>query len=210
MATETALAVLSFSDIKSMSEVLGKNKMFGKSAEDLLPLMLIAQAEGIHPALAAQEYDIIQGRPALNAKSVQARFQRVGGIVRWDVRTDNEATVTVAHPQGGELKITWTLERAKRAGLAGKEMYTKFPQQMLASRAISEAVRACLPSCLSGMYSRAEIEDSDIGFETAPSAPRNVTPEKPQKGTSAADLSATLETKPEPEPVAVPGETGLF
>lgn len=152
-------ALVPFADIRSMAEVMGKTGMFGKTPEQLLPLMLIAQAEHKHPAIAAQEYDIIQGRPAINSKSALARFQAAGGRIQWGDRTDAVCTATFAHPQGGELTITWTMDRAQKAGLTNKDNWKKYPTQMLSARVIAEGVRAVFPACLSGMYTAEEVQD---------------------------------------------------
>ena len=72
------------SDIEHMAQVMAKSRMFGfKSVEEAMSLMLMAQAEGKHPAKAAQEYHVIQGRPALKADAMLARFQAAGGVMDW-------------------------------------------------------------------------------------------------------------------------------
>ena len=56
----------SVSDIERMAIGIAESGLFGaKTPEHAFALMLVAQAEGRHPATIAQEYDIIQGRPAL-------------------------------------------------------------------------------------------------------------------------------------------------
>jgi len=160
--------IVSNNDIKEMAKAMGP--LFNKKPDDMFALMLIAQAEGKHPAIAAQEYDIIQGRPAINSRSAQARFQLSGGKIEWKTRTDAEVSAAFNHPAGGSLTITWTIERAKKAGLTSKDNWQKYPAQMLSARVISEGVRAIFPSCLSGMYLPEEIED------LPEHEPRNVTP----------------------------------
>lgn len=152
--------IVPMDDLNRMAAALGRNKMFGKSPDELLPLMLIAQAEGKHPAIACQEYDIIQGRPALNSRSALARFQVAGGKIQWKERTDTKASATFSHPNGGTVEITWTMDRAKQAGLTGKDNWRKFPAQMLAARVAAEGVRACYPAALSGFYIAEEVEDT--------------------------------------------------
>lgn len=185
--------IISNQDIKEMAKAMGP--LFNKTPENMFALMLIAQAEGKHPAIAAQEYDIIQGRPAINSRSAQARFQLSGGKIEWVVRSDTEVTAVFSHPQGGSLTITWDMKRAAQAGLAGKEMWKKYPAQMMSARVIAEGVRAVFPACLSGMYLPEEIQD----FDTKPSEPRNVTPVQPNpdkpliKGVQDADQGPTAE-----------------
>jgi hypothetical protein len=154
--------LIPFDQINRMAQALGRGKMFGKTAEDLLPLMLIAQAEGKHPAIATQEYDIIQGRPAINSRASLSRFQAAGGSIQWLDRSDAKVSAKFSHPKGGELTIEWTMKRAEQAGLTGKDNWKKYPTQMLSARVIAEGVRAVYPACLSGMYTTEEVQDFDL------------------------------------------------
>lgn len=164
--------LIPFTELQKMATVLGQTKMFGKTPAELLPLMLIAQAEGKHPAIAAQEYDIIQGRPAINSRAALSRFQIAGGKIEWKERTDKIATAVFSHPQGGALSVTWTMERAALAGLTAKDNWKKYPAQMLSARVVAEGVRAVFPGCLSGLYTVEEVQDFD-----PPRTERNVTPD---------------------------------
>lgn len=168
-------AIVPYDDIVKMAQALGKGKLFGKTAEELLPLMLIAQAEGKHPAIAAQEYDIIQGKPAINSRSTLARFQAAGGKIGWLERTDEKASAEFTHPSCTRpLTITWDMARAKQAGLTGKNNWKTYPAQMLSARVIAEGVRACFPACLSGLYTAEEVQDMSLPAQTE-SEPRNIT-----------------------------------
>jgi hypothetical protein len=172
--------LIPFEQVERMAMALGQRGMFGKKPEELLPLMLIAQAEGRHPAAVAMEFDIIQGRPAINSKSALARFQASGGRIQWNKRTDTEASATFEHPAGGSVEITWTMKRAEQANLTGKPTWKQYPAQMLAARVIAEGVRAVYPACLSGFYTNEEVTD----MPPLP-AMRNVTPVE-QEGTATA------------------------
>lgn len=147
------------SDIEKMADIFGRNKLFGKTKEEMLQLMILAHAEGKHPAIAVQEYDMIQGRPAINSKAALSRFQASGGKIQWKERTDERATANFSHPSGGTLDITWDIKRAQQAGLTGKDNWKKYPAQMLSARVIAEGVRAIYPACLSGMYTVEEVKD---------------------------------------------------
>lgn len=160
-------------DVQVMAEAIAKCGFFGvKTKDQALGLMLVAQAEGRHPATIAQEYDIIQGRPALKSAAALARFQHAGGRIEW-IRSD--ATVASArfrHDLGGELVITWDMDRAKVAGLLGKDNWRKFPDQMLRARVVAEGVRAVFPACLNGMYLAEEVQNFDPPTDSrTPSAP---------------------------------------
>lgn len=178
MGTEVAL--YSVNDMKQMASAMAGTGLFGfKKPDEAFALMLIAQAEGKHPATVAQEYDIIQNRPALKSMAALARFQHAGGSIRWHSRTDVEATATFSHPQGGDVRISWNMGRAAKAGLTGKDNWRKFPAQMLSARVVSEGVRACFPACLNGMYVSEEVQDFEPRKQTAPLDPRNEIPPAP-------------------------------
>lgn len=154
------LAVIPVSDVERMAVAVAKSGLFGVSTPDqALALMLVAQSEGRHPASCAKEYHIIKGRPALKADAMLARFQQAGGKVEWAERTNDKVSATFTHEQGGSLNVTWTLEDAKRAGLANGDNWKKYPRQMLSARVISEGVRAVYPSIVSGLYTPEEVQD---------------------------------------------------
>lgn len=143
-----------------MAVAIAKSKMFGmKTADEAFALMLIAQAEGMHPAIAARDYHVIQGRPTLKADAMLARFQNAGGKVQWDVYTDAEVTGTFSHPSGGSLKLTWTFAQAKSIGLTGKDNWKNYPRAMLRARCISEGIRTVYPGCVVGTYTAEELEE---------------------------------------------------
>jgi len=156
-----------FVDMQRMAVTVAKSGLFGiRTADQALALMLVSQAEGRHPALAARDYDIIQGRPAKKAEAMMRDFLQSGGTVVWHELTDTCAKAKFSHPQGGSVTIEWDTARARRAGLEGKENYKKFPRAMLRSRVVSEGVRTVYPAATSGMYVPEEVRD--IASDAAP------------------------------------------
>jgi RecT family len=155
--------IVSFTDMQHMAEAIAKSGLFGmKDTNSVLALMAVAQAEGLHPATAARDFHIIQGRPALKADAMLARFQNAGGKVEWKDYTDERVTGLFTHPNGGELAVTWTIEQAQRIGLVKPGSgWQKFPRAMLRSRCISEGIRSVFPGSVTGFYSPEEVADFD-------------------------------------------------
>lgn len=150
------------SDIERIAQAIAASGLFGlKEPKHAFALMLVAQAEGRHPASVAQEYDIIQGRPALKSQAVLGRFQLAGGSVKWIESTDERCVAEFTHPQGGTLSVEWDMARARQAGVAGKDTWKKYPRAMLRARVAAEGVRAVFPACLGGIYSAEEVQDFD-------------------------------------------------
>ena len=153
--------IVSFTDMSQMAEAIAKSGLFGmKDTNSVLALMAVAQAEGMHPATAARDFHIIQGRPALKADAMLARFQNAGGKVEWKDYTDEKVTGVFSHPNGGELAVTWTIEQASKIGLVKPGSgWQKFPRAMLRSRCISEGIRSVFPGSVQGFYSVEEVSD---------------------------------------------------
>lgn len=163
---------MTVSDLERIAAAFAQSRMFGVSDPSAaLSLCLLAQAEGQHPAIAFRDYSIIQGKPAKKAEAMQRDFLQSGGKIEWIELTDDCAKAKFSHPAGGSTVIDWTMERAKAAGLGGKDMWRKYPRQMLRSRVISEGVRTVCPMATSGMYVPEEVADFENGNGSLPHDP---------------------------------------
>lgn len=197
--TENLPAIIPVKDVQVMAMAIAKSGLFGlKTSDQALALMLIAQAEGLHPAIAARDYHIIQGRPALKADAMLSRYLESGGKVQWHDYTDSKVSATFSHPAGGTIKIDWDMPRAKRAGLGEKDIWKKYPRQMLRARVLSEGIRATNPGCNQGFYTPEEVQD----FE-----PINVTPIAEQ---TDPEPQPPPEEKPEPQAPPPPSDEKAF
>ena len=166
---QDAAALIPYGDLERMAVAIAKSNLFGmKTPEQALVLMLLAQAEGMHPVTAARDYHIIEGRPSLKADSMLARHLGSGGSVKWHTLSETEVSATFSHPKGGDAKIVWTIDMAKRAGLAQKANWQKYPRSMLRSRVISEGVRTVNPGAISRIYTPEEIQDGDFADDETP------------------------------------------
>lgn len=175
--------IVPFNEMNSMASAVTKSGMFGlKNENQALTLMLIAQAEGIHPIQAVQMYSIINGMPSLKSTEVQARFQKAGGKINWKETSTTSAKVELSI-DGQKYISEFSMEDAKRMQLASKDNWVKMPKQMLMARCITMGVRALYPQCLNNMYSSDEIQDftdttvlarcdDDTFIEPEPSEPK--------------------------------------
>jgi len=195
--------IIPFDEKVKLAEAFAKSKLFGMTdANQVLALMAVCEAEGIHPAKAVQEYHVIQGRPALKADAMLARFQNAGGKVEWKEYTDEQVTGVFSHPNGGNLAVTWTIGQATKIGLVKPGSgWQKFPRAMLRSRCISEGIRSVFPGSVTGFYSPDEVEN----FETQTAKP-TVLKDMGSVIPSVVDLSAIPDDIPDMAlPMYVPG-----
>lgn len=187
-------SVIPYADMEKMAAVIAQSGLFGvKNQVQALALMLIAQSEGLHPATAARDYHVIQGRPALKADAMLAKFQSAGGKVEWLVYTDAKCEATFSHQQGGKVTVAWTLEMARSAGLAGKDVWKQYPRAMLRARVISEGIRTVYPAVLCGLYTPEEVRDmaevSGTAETSGPNMPQQPAPPAIEQEPAAYDFA---------------------
>lgn len=151
----------SFSEVQQMAAAIVQGGLFPhlKTPQAAVSLMLLCQAEGLHPMQAIQRYHIVQGRPVMRADAMQAAFQKAGGKVEWIERTNTRAAAIFTHPAGGSTEVEWTIDQATKAGLTSKEVWRQYPRQMLSARVIGEGVRAIYPGVCMGLYTPEEAEN---------------------------------------------------
>lgn len=192
MVIQHQQSVIPYGDMEKMATVIAQSGLFGvKNPTQALALMLLSQAEGLHPVMAARDYHIIQGRPTLKADTMLARFQAAGGSVEWHDYTDKVVSATFSHPRGGKVKVEWTIEQARAAKLTGKDVWQQFPRAMLRARVISEGIRTVFPGVLAGMYTPEEVRDMvEVKGEAETSGPNPIEPPPP---VASQDFDAEIE-----------------
>jgi len=167
---------VSVPDMERMARAIVESGLFGvRTVPQALTLMWLAQAEGRHPVLAARDYHIIEGKPSKTAEAMMRDFLSARGTVEWHELSDAVADATFSHPHGGEVRIHWDMERARKAGLLGRkgDMWGKYPRQMLRSRVVSEGIRTVGPMATSGLYVPEEVGDYE---PRRPRGMKDVTP----------------------------------
>lgn len=153
-------ALVPISEIEKMASHVSKSGCMGfKKPEDAITVMLMAYAEGYNPMIGIRDYHLIQGKPALKADAMLARFQQSGGKVKWITLSDEKVAAEFTHPSGGSATIDWDIARAKKAQLGSNGMWQKYPRQMLRARVISEGIRTVFPGVIVGAYTPEEVQD---------------------------------------------------
>ena len=189
-------ALVPFEQQLQLADAFCRSGLFGvRTRDQAIALMAICEAEGLHPAKAVQEYHIIQGRPALKADAMLARFQAAGGKVKWTSMTDQRVAGEFSHPQGGSVEIDWTIDMAKRAGLTKNPTWNQYPRAMLRARCISEGIRTVYPGVTVGTYTPEEVQDMDLP-RAAPQPPqaRQNAPESPAAPVEMAEVVVDVES----------------
>lgn len=157
-------ALVPFNEVREMAKAAASSGLFPgiRTPEQAFTLMLLCQAEGLHPIMAMRRYHILDGKPSLRADAMLADFQKAGGRVKWLTRTHEVVTATFSSPHLEEpVTITWTIQDAQKANLAGKTNYRNYARHMLTARVISEGVGLAMAAVKGGLYTPEEVSDFD-------------------------------------------------
>lgn len=150
------------SAVEKMGAWLAKSGMLGiKTPEQGVVVAMTCMQERITPLEFRRRYHIIQGAPSMRADYMQSEFQRAGGRLTWDRTDDEVCELTLTHPEHAPQGFRVRVELAtlqKRGVCTNREQYAKYPRQMLRARAVSEGIRAIMPSINAGEYTPEEME----------------------------------------------------
>jgi hypothetical protein len=160
-----SLAPQSLDEAMRFAEILSKSSIVPKdyqgSAGNILVAVQWGAELGLPPLQAMQNIAVINGRPAIWGDAVIAIVRASGQLesITEDIGQD-AATCTVKRRGEPEVSRTFSIEDAKRAGLAGKQgPWQQYPKRMLQMRARAWALRDVFPDVLRGVHVAEEAQD---------------------------------------------------
>lgn len=208
-------------DVMQLGQVLAGSGYFkdARDASQAIVKVLYGQELGIGPVSAMMGIHIIEGKPAPSGNLIAARI-RASGRYDYRVREHSDTACRIEFfelAQNGQREslgtIEWTTETARRAELAGKTMWKKYPRNMLFNRAISEGARVYCPEIFGGapVYTPEELgaevdEDGNPVQEAVVVASRPVGEEQPARTEYHDRLLATIKSRAAELPDGFAGE----
>lgn len=190
-----------------LATAFAKAGMFAvQSPEQALTILMAGMELGLRPTQSMRAFSVIKGKPVLDASAMVAVCVAKRDICEYF--TVIETTVTYATYETKRVgshdpvRMSFTIDQAKNAGLLGKDNWRNFPDDMLRARASSKLARAVYPDLLLGIYTKDEIE----GIPDATNAPAaHVDPNTPEsahidadyrdEGTYSSDTRANVEAQ---------------
>ncbi len=170
----------------------------GKKGDVLIIIMTGAEL-GLPPMQSIRSVSVIKGKPSLSADLMVALCKRRPDVCESLVlveASEKVATYRAKHVGEPETVMSFTMADAQAAGLAGQDMYKKYPKQMLRARCASLICRAIFPELMMGVY------DADSGELTDGVVPPTAPPAPPPPPAPVA----RLERATEDAATEVPGE----
>lgn len=180
--------------------------------------ILYGDEVGLGPMQSLAKIAVINGRPTLAAEAQRALILAAGHSI-WIEETNTTRCIVAGRRRDADevSRITWTMDDAKRAGLAQKGPWRAYPRQMLLARASAELARAVFPDAIGGLAATEELDDDpnvaalgngDEAVAGAPSRPAtrrrraSVTASPDPDPPAGRDEATVAEVEP-PEPVSM-------
>jgi hypothetical protein len=158
-------------ELATLAESAVSSKLFGvASREAALMIMLTGRSLGIDPVAAMRGTHIVSGKSVLSSDMMVGIVRKSGVCESWVViESTHEKCVIETRRKGDDVPVrhTWTIEMAKRAGLAGKGTWAAYPHSMLRARCSAELARMVYPDFLFGVYAEGEIPEEPRRAERA-------------------------------------------
>lgn len=135
--------------------------------------ILTGQELGLEPMASLRSIDIIQGVPAMRANTMRGLVQAAGHEVWVDDDSNETRAIVYGRRKGSDIvqRSTWTMDRARNLGLAGRDNYRKQPGAMLIARGTAEVCRLVAADVLLGMpYAVEELDEGEPETKARPKA----------------------------------------
>lgn len=144
-----------------LCQMLLKTPHYAKmGAEGVFAIIETSKSLGIDPrqALGGGLY-YVKGKVEMSARQMNSLIRSKKHSITRDRKSDD--TVCILHGKRVDNGDTWTesfsLEEAKRAGLANNPVWKNFPRDMLFARALSRLARQLFPDIIGNVYVEGEI-----------------------------------------------------
>jgi len=192
---------------KQLADVLCATDMvpaaFKNKPDNGAAAILYGAEIGLNPIQSLQQIFVVQGKPAIYARTMVALVERNGCIVQTVASDDNSVTVHGRDTRTGKEEVsTWDYERAKKAGYTQNKKYDTDPQAMLYAKAATEVCRKLAPGVLLGISMSREEAELDFGqprhVANEAGAPRGVDALRSKLGI-AAEPAAESEAEADPK-----------
>lgn len=179
----------------------------------IVAAVLYGDELGLGPMRSLMWISMIDGKAFMAAEGHRAMILANGHEI-WAAE-QSTTRVTMAGRRAGEdrvTEVTWTLDDAKRSGLAGRPNWRAYPRQMLTARATAELARLLFADVLGGLgFAEEYLEDA--GAEATPSGagaagalPSPEAPAKTRRRRRPSDPPPAPAAASPPEPESSPTE----
>ncbi len=150
------IAPREYSQLKDQARAVVKSGLAPKSvntpAEKVLVIAMKGRELGVPMMQALSQIHIVEGKPTISAELMVALVQRAGHKLRVLETSSEKCVVEGARRDDPEYpqRLEWSMDDARKAGVAGKNTWKNYPAAMLRARAISALCRFAFADVLMG------------------------------------------------------------
>ncbi len=175
--------------------------------------ILYGREIGAGPMTSLANIAVIEGKPSVSAEHLRAMVLAAGHEIVYTELSGAGVTVKGRRVGSSEwTSVSWNLDMARAAGIAGKQVWQRYPRAMLAARATAELCRLIFPDVTHGLMVIEEAEDlrdggaEESGGASGASPAKSATRTVRRQGASGRRTKAAGEAEADPSPAAP--ETG--
>lgn len=156
-----ALAPKSIDEAFRLATMAARANLYGvKTAEEAFIRMATGMEVGLSPWQSLRSVYVIENRPSMSADLIVALCLRATDVCeyfRCVESTDKIATYVTKRVGQPEVRMSWTIEQAEKAGLLTKSNWKNYSSSMLRARCSSALARTVYPDLILGLYTPDEI-----------------------------------------------------
>jgi hypothetical protein len=156
-------------DVMQLGDVFFKSGLFSdaKQAAQCVVKILAGQELGFAPIASMMGINIIQGKVALGANLIASKIQSSGKYnFKFIEHTEKKCRLEFFRGNESLGFSEFTMQEATNAGLSLKDIWKKYPKNMLFSRAVSNGARWFTAELFSGAIYTPEEMGADVDGET--------------------------------------------
>lgn len=161
-----ALVPSSIGETQDLARIYAKSSLLppdlrGKEA-DVFVTIMAGMELGLAPMAALRSIHVVKGKPILSADGMVAVVQASGLCEYFTCVESSAAIATYETKRRGAptpQRLSFTVEEAKIAGIAGGDNWKKYPAAMLRARAKAALARDVYPDAIAGVYTDDEARD---------------------------------------------------
>lgn len=161
-----ALVPTNISETQDLARIYAKSSLLppdlrGKEA-DVFVTIMAGMELGLAPMAALRSIHVVKGKPILSADGMVAVVQASGLCEYFTCVESSAAIATYETKRKGAptpQRLSFTIDEAKVAGIAGGDNWKKYPSAMLRARAKAALARDVYPDAIAGVYTDDEARD---------------------------------------------------
>ena len=210
--TISAFEPSNLKEAHQLFDVLIKTKYLPQhitTPQQAIAIWLLARERDIPMMTALTRMYVVHGTPSMDSALMVALVRSSGKCEVWQVveSTDTKAAICTQRFGGKPTTITYTMDDAKRMGLAGKDQYVKQPAVMLLHRCEAKAARQEYQDVIGGMLTHEEAEEVRPKIDANVVLTQILDEQRQSLPPAAPQTVIDADPEREPEPVKKPEVT---